>query len=184
MAGFNVGNPALGNMPMPNNGPNGAMRMPEERIEEANYEGKLNTCIYEYFCHKGQYESARALKNSGMLFEPPLVEGDANGLDDNMHADSKASIDKNRPDDLPDVKGMSDGQGGPFLLSWFACFWDIWSARRKDTRASSSAMQYVQHTQVCFSRHVRLFQLTQRTEPSKDAPATGPTNVPGRPDNE
>ena len=147
MAGFNAGNPALGNMPMPNNGPNGAMRMPEEHIDEANSEGRLNFYIYEYLCQRRQYEAARALKNSGMPFEPALVEGDANGVDDNMHTDSKANIDKNRPDDLPDVKGMPDGQGG-FLISWFALFWDVYNARRKDPRASNNAMQYVQHTQV------------------------------------
>ena len=149
MPGFNAGNPALGHLAMPNNGPNGAMRMPEEHVDEANFEGKLNFCIYEYFCQKRQYEAARALKNSGLPFDPTLSDADTNGVDDNMHGDSKANIDKNLPDDLPSVKGLSDGPGGPFLLSWFALFWDVWNARRKDSsKASNNALQYVQHTQV------------------------------------
>lgn len=148
MAGFQAGNPALGNMPIPNNGPNGAVRMPEEHVDEASYEARLNTFIYGYLCQKGQYESARALKNSGMPFEPPLVDGDVNGVDDNMHTDSKDNIDKKLPDDLPHVSMLSDGQGGPFLLSWFALFWDIFLAQRKDPRASRNAMNYVHHTQV------------------------------------
>ena len=151
MAGFN---PALGNMSLPNNGPNGNMRMPDERIEEGTYEGRLNTFIYGYLCQKGQYDSARALKNSGMPFEPPLVDNDVNGVDDSMHADSKDNIDKNRPDDLPEIKDTSDGQGGSFLLSWFAIFWDIYFAQRKDKRASNNSMQYVQHNQVCQSLNV------------------------------
>ncbi len=148
MAGPYAGNPALGNMPMPNNAPNG-MRMQEEHTEEVNYEGKLNTFIYSYLCHKGQYESARALKNSGMPFDDPaLADGDVNGMNDGIHGDSKNNIDKNRPDDLPDVKVTSDGQGGPFLLSWFELFWDVYFAQRKHSKASNNAMQYVQNTQV------------------------------------
>lgn len=149
MAGFNANNAALGNMPMANAMPNGAVRMPEEQqTEETNYEGRLNSLIYEYFCNKGQYDSARALKNSNMPFDPPL-EGEVNGMDDGMHTDSKNGIDKNRPDDLPTAKSvLDDGQGGSFLLGWFALFWDIYFAQRKSNRASNNAVQYVQQTQV------------------------------------
>ena len=167
MAGFNAaGNPGLGNMQMPNNAPNGAMRMPEEHMEEVNYEGKLNTYIYGYLCQKGQYESARALKNSGMHFDDgALIDGDINGMNDNMHGDSKDNIDKNRPDDLPDVKpSYTDGNGGSFLLGWFTLFWDMYFAQRKDNlrnKASHNAMQYVQNTQVRrLSSYYQLPQLT------------------------
>lgn len=147
MAAFNGGNPALGNMPMPNNGPNGAIRLPEDHADETNYEGKLNSFIYNYFCDKGQFETARALKNSGLTFDPRITDTDVNGVEDNMQTDSKNGIDKNRPDDLPDIKGI-DGQGGSFLLNWFNLFWDIYFAHRKGVKATANAMQYVQHTQV------------------------------------
>ena len=149
MAGFNAGNPALGNIPMPNNGPNGAVRM-AEHVDNNSVEAKLNTLIYSYFCEKGQYEPARALKNSGVQFDPPIDGGDVNGVDDSMHTDSKDNIDKNRPDDLPNVKSaMDDGQGGSFLLSWFALFWDIYFAQRKAPHSKTAALQYVQNSQVC-----------------------------------
>ncbi|KAL6713948.1 hypothetical protein ACLMJK_008442 [Lecanora helva] len=162
MAGLNAGNPAFGNMPMPPNGPNGGMRISDERIEETNYEGKLNMLIYGYLCHKGQYEAARAFKNSGMPFDPAIGENDVNGVDESMHTDSKDNIDKNRPDDLPDVNKQYDGQGGTFLLSWFAIFWDIYFAQRKDKRASNNSMQFIQQSQqqarLRQDQHQRMFQ--------------------------
>jgi hypothetical protein len=150
MAGFNAGNVALGhnNMPMPNNGPNGVARMPEEQVEDTNYEAKLNGFIYGYLCKRKLYDAARELKNSGVPFDPSLDDNAANGVDSNMHTDSKDNIDKDRPADLPEFKGGDDGQGGSFLLSWFALFWDIYFAQRRNSRASNNAIQYVQHTQV------------------------------------
>ena len=149
MGGFNAGNGALGNMPMPNHGPNGvAGRMPEDH-EDTNYEAKLNAYIYGYFCVKGKWELARTLKDSGMEFEPLLERDHANGANDNMQTDSKDGIDVKRPDDLPDPHQLGgDGQGGSFLSSWFALFWDIFSAQRKSHRASAHALQYVTQTQV------------------------------------
>ena len=148
MAGFNAGNGALGNMPMSNHGPNGVGgRMPDEH-EDTNYEAKLNAYIYGYFCVKGKWELARALKDSGVEFEPPLMNDNTNGTNDSMQTDSKDGIDLKRPDDLPDLPQLSDSQGGSFLSSWFALFWDIFSAQRKSNRASVNAMQYVTQTQV------------------------------------
>lgn len=155
MSGF-PGHPGLGNMPMPNNMPNGAVgRMGDDHIEEANYEAKLNSLIYGYFFSRGQYDVARSLKESGASFDPPIVHGDndLNGAD-NMHTDTKDGInDLKPPGDLPDVKGlMNDGQGGPFLLSWFTLFLDVYFAQRKDPRATANASLYVDHTQVCAYR--------------------------------
>ena len=149
MGGFNAGNGALANMQMPNHGPNGVGgRMPEDH-EDTNYEPKLNAYIYGYFCVKKQWDLARALKESGVEFDPPLVNDHANGANDNMQADSKDSMDVKRPDDLPDPHQLGgDGQGGSFLSSWFALFWDIFSAQRKSNRASAQALQYVTQTQV------------------------------------
>ena len=155
MGGFNAGNGALGNMPMPNHGPNGVGgRIPDDH-EDTNYEAKLNAYIYGYFCVKGRWELARALKDSGAEFEPPLLNDNANGANDSMQTDSKDGIDLKRPDDLPDPAHLSDGQGGSFLSSWFALFWDIFSAQRKSNRASANALQYVQQTQV-FHLHSHL----------------------------
>ena len=154
MAGFNAGGPGLGNMSIQNSGPNGAaVRNIDDHpiVDDANYEARLNTFIYGYFMTKGKYDAARALKESGMQFDPPLEnsEGGMNGAEDNMQADSKDGIDMARPGDLPDVKTIqNDGQGGSFLLSWFALFWDVYFAQRKNARNPQAAM-YVQHTQVC-----------------------------------
>lgn len=157
MGGFNAGNGALGNMPMPNHGPNGigGGRMPDDH-EDTNYDAKLNAYIYGYFCAKGKWELARALKDSGVEFDPPLVNDNANGANDSMQTDSKDGIDLKRPEDLPDVRKLDDGQGGSFLSSWFATFWDIFSAQHKSKRASANAMQYVTQTQVRAS-HFLLF---------------------------
>lgn len=148
MVGFNAGNGALGNMPMPNHGPNGVVgRMPDDH-EETNYEAKLNAYIYGYFCFKGKWDLARALKDSGVEFEPPLVNDNTNGANDSMQTDSKDDIDLKKPEDLPHVHNLGDGQGNSFLSSWFALFWDIFSAQRKSTRASANANHYVNQTQV------------------------------------
>ena len=149
MGGFSAGNSALGNMPMPIHGPNGVGgRMPDDH-EDTNNEAKLNAYIYGYFCVKGKWELARALKDSGVEFDPPLLNDNANGANDNMQTDSKDGIDLKRPDDLPDFQHLGgDAQGGSFLSSWFALFWDIFSAQRKSSRASANAMQYVTQTQV------------------------------------
>ncbi len=146
MAGFNPGSAALGNMQMVN-GAGG--RMAEDPADDnTNMEPKLNSYIYGYLCTTGQYDAARALKNSGARFEPPFENDDSNG-DGNMPADSKDGIDFDRPKDLPNIKNLAnDGQGGSFLLSWFSLFWDIYFAHRKDPRSSSHASLYVQHTQV------------------------------------
>ena len=152
IVGFNAGNGALGNMPMPNHGPNGlGGRMPDDH-EDTNYEAKLNAYIYSYFCVKGKWELARALKDSGVEFDPALGNDNVNGANDTMQTDSKDGIDLKRPDDLPDVN-LGDRQGGSFLSSWFALFWDIWSAQRKKTQASANAMQYVTQTQVHAPHH-------------------------------
>ena len=155
MAGF-PGNPGLGNMPMPNNIPNGVVgRVGDDHIEEANYEAKLNSLIYGYFFNRGQYNVARALKDSGASFDPAIEHSndDMNGAD-GMHTDSKDGInDIKPPNDLPNVKGlMDDGQGGPFLLSWFTLFWDVFWAQRNHKRATGNASMYVHHTQVCNQR--------------------------------
>lgn len=148
MGGFNAGNGAFGNMPMPNHGPNGVGgRMPDDH-EDTNYEAKLNSYIYGYFCVKGKWDMARALKDSGMEFDPPLLNDNANGANDSVQTDSKDGIDLKRPDDLPEVQNLDDRQGGSFLSSWFALFWDIFSAQRKSSRASANANQYVTQTQV------------------------------------
>lgn len=146
IAGYPAGNPALGNMPMPNNGVNGAMRMPEEQDNESNPEAKLNTFIYGYLCSQRQYESARALKNSNMAFDPPL-DADMNGQDD--QTDTKDNLDKKHlPDDLPHPNVMDDGQGGSFLLGWFALFMDFFLVQHKDHRGSKNAVTFINHTQV------------------------------------
>ena len=179
--GFNANNGTLGNMPMPNHGPNGVGgRMPDDH-EDTNNEAKLNAYIYSYFCGKGKWDLARALKDSGLDFEPRLLNDNANGANDNMQTDSKDGIDLKRPDDLPvpDV-GLVDAQGGSFLSSWFALFWDIYAAQRKSTRASANATQYVTQTQVRDSYSLTLKQrLIHLTATSSDAHRPAGPNAAG-----
>ena len=145
MGAMNPGNPAMGGaMPMMNNGAGGAQMRQQEETEETNYESRLNTYIYGYFLKKGQWDLARSLKNSGEQFEPPLVhgEGNINGAD---NEDSKDNIDSKRPNDLPQV---GDEPGGSFLLNWFALFWDIYWAQRRNHRATPNATQFVALSQA------------------------------------
>lgn len=123
------------------------MRHPEEH-EETNYESRLNAYIYGYFLEREMWDCARSLKDSGAQFEPQLthVDGDLNGADDKM--DTKEGILQKKPPDLPRLPGSKDEQGGPFLLSWFEMFWDIYWAQRKHPRATNAAMSYVQLSQV------------------------------------
>ena len=156
MGGMNPGNPTMGGgMPMMNNVANGAqIRQPDDH-EETNYEARLNTYIYGYFLKKKQWDLARSLKNSGEVFEPPIVhgEGNTNGAE---NEDSKDGIDSKRPPDLPQV---SDEPGYSFLLNWFALFWDIYWAQHRSNRATSNATQFVTMSQACLCSQLRLFSL-------------------------
>ena len=145
MGAMNPGNPAMGGgMPMMNNGANGIQIRQSEDHEETNYDSRLNTYIYSYFLKRGQWDLARALKNSSEQFEPPLVNGEANtnGTD---NEDSKDGINLKRPDDLPFV---SDESSDSFLLNWFALFWDIYWAQRRSNRATPNATQFVALSQA------------------------------------
>ena len=167
MAGMNGAGGPMGAMPVMNNGANGATPRLGGEQEDQDYEGKLNANIYEYFIRKELFDCARALRNSGVSMTPPLRgrDGDMNGADDNaMQTDSKDDMDSKRPDDLPaPLATSSDVQGPPFLLEWFALFWDVWNAQRRRPIASAPAMQYVQHTQVDGRLPLRIIALIYNT---------------------
>lgn len=152
--------------------------MPDDH-EETNTEAKLNSYIYGYFYNKGKWDMARALKDSGMDFDPPLLNDNANGANDSVQTDSKDGIDLKRPDDLPDVQNLGDRQGGSFLSSWFALFWDIYFAQRKNSRASANANQYVTQTQVSDPHLSLLRQLIHFIATSPDALRTADSDAAG-----
>lgn len=154
MAGMNGAGGPMGAMPMMNNmvnGVNGATPRPGGESEDSDYEGRLNAYIYDYFVRKEHFDCARALVKSGIPMAPALRgrDNDVNGADnDAMQNDSKDDADSKRPDDLPPSTVSSNAQDPPFLLEWFALFWDVYAAQRRKTNATAHAMQYVQHTQV------------------------------------
>lgn len=139
-----------------NNGTNGTTPRNEE---ENDFEARLNTHIYGFFLKSENYDCARALLESGVNMEPPVKrrDGEMNGIDDAMQTDSKDDIDSKRPSDLPPVPGSADQPN--FLLDWYSCFWDIFLARTKSSKATPQAMQYMQHTQVRYHTRNILCQL-------------------------
>ena len=152
MGGMNPGSSAMGGMPMMNNGANGMPMRPTDDHEETDYGPRLNYFIYGYFLEKGEWDCARAMKNSGLPFEPDLVHPDAdmNGADEKP--ETKDGIANQKPGDLPRLQpSKHEGTGGPFLLSWFELFWDVYLAQRKDPRATPMATSYVQLSQVTFT---------------------------------
>ena len=150
MAGMNGGNGVMAGMPLMNNGLNGATPRPSSEQDDPEYEARLNAYIYDYFLRNENWDCARALVSSGVQMAPSLRrDGDVNGTDDNaMQTDPKDDMDSKRPEDLPPPSVASDGQGASFLLEWFALFWDVYFAQRKNSKATQQATQYVQHTQV------------------------------------
>ncbi len=158
MAGLNGGGGSLGGMPLMNNGTNGATPRVGNDNEEPNYEARLHTFIYDYFLKSEQWACARALFNSGLNMDPPprQSDGDVNGAaDGSMHMDSKDGLDPKRPSDLPLAGNPADQQGNSFLLEWFALFWDVYFAQKKNSRATEHANLYVRHSQVRSAGHKR-----------------------------
>ena len=152
MNGMNGVNGAVGGMPMMNHATNGtSSRNGTDQDRDNDYEVKMNTYIYDYFLKNEKYECARGLLTSGLKLNTRKTSPshrDVNGLDDSsMDPDSKDNLDSNRHDDLPPPI-LPTNQSTSFLLEWFSVFWDMYSAHRKDPKASQQAMQYVQHTQV------------------------------------
>ena len=147
MAGMNPGTPAMGGMPTMSDGTNGMQLRQPDGSEEINYESRLNSYIYGYFMERQMWEPARALKNSGAGFEPPLqADGEMNGADEKP--DTKDGIAFKRPDDLPRNPEAKDGNSRSFLLGWFELFWDVFWAQKKNPLATPMTANYVQLTQV------------------------------------
>ena len=151
MAGMNTGN-SVGGMPMMhNNMQNGAMpRQPggdqQQQAQQSENE-KLNTWIYSYLMEQKQYEVARALKSSSLVFYPPILnaEDEVNGVsEDTKHG----VLDKQKPPDLPVIKHGIDQDGASLLSGWFAVFWDTWSAVSKRADASKAATQLIEQNRV------------------------------------
>ena len=145
------GGGTLGGMPLMNNGTNGATPRVGNDNEQPDYEARLHHFIYDYFLKNENWECARALITSGLAMDPPPRpnDSDVNGAaDGSMHTDSKDGLDSKRPSDLPSAGVQPDQQGNSFLLEWFALFWDVYFAQKKNVRATQHANLYVQHSQV------------------------------------
>jgi len=155
MAGLNVATAHFGGAAMMPNGSNGTMPRQGGELEETNYEAKLNSYIYGYFLDRKQWDMARALRNSGVPFNP-AIDGINNGADDSKIHDTKNGIDTKRPDDLPEATGIENAQGGSFLLGWFSLFWDIYWAQRPGGQKNvlnRESIQYVNQSQVSHRLH-------------------------------
>lgn len=118
---------------------------------------RLDTYIYDYFLKNGHHEHARALYHDASIElntnpHPKSSpgrrrDGEMNGMDDSMDADSKDDLHK-IPDDLPKPDVPDNAQGG-FLYDWFGLFLDIYSAsHNKRPEEGTVAAQYLQQTQV------------------------------------
>ena len=119
---------------------------------------RLDTYIYDYFLKNGHHEHARALYRDESIklnthahtkHSPHRRrDGELNGIEDNaMDTDSKDDVNK-LPDDLP-KPDVPDNAQSCFLYDWFSLFFDIYGAsRNKKPDDSSTAAQYLQHTQV------------------------------------
>lgn len=167
MAGMNAmpGGP-VGGVPMMNTQ---SVSRDQNMTQESVYM-QLNTCIYDYFLKRGQFDVARMLLNDDNI---KLDTDDAksspnhmNGVDgDTSMGDTKD--DKIRiPDDFPRPRVPMDS-GNSFLYEWFSLFWDIFAAQRKRPPMNQMAQAYVNSSQVrllsqCFCDLIMLTSLLLR----------------------
>ena len=95
----------------------------------------LNTAIYDYLLRNSMYDVARSFVKSveievaDVKQSPNQRNGQVNGAEDSMDADSKDPGILQRPDDLPAPTVL--GCGGPFLQDWWCQFWEIFNGHRQ-----------------------------------------------------
>jgi hypothetical protein len=148
MAGMNAnvrgpdGTPIMGNMQrpvLPQNNPD-----PRER---------LNTYIYDYFLRNNHTQLAQVMMEcklpmslKSQASKPSPSGRNANGVD---------AMDKDSRDGLPEPN-LPEGQlaDNSFLLDWWAQFWDIYMAARKQ-QPNEKGTQYIAHTRVRLVSHCR-----------------------------
>lgn len=151
MAGMNAmpGGP-VGGVPMMNTA-SAAPRSEPPMTQESLYI-QLNTCIYDYFLKRGQYDAARMLLSDESIkldtdIDPKTSPGHMNGVDgDTSMGDSKDEKTK-IPDEFPRPRLPMD-TGNSFLFEWFSLFWDIFAAQRRRGSVNPLAQQYVTSSQV------------------------------------
>jgi len=170
MAGMNAnirgpvdGTPILGNMQrpvQPQNNPD-----PRER---------LNTYIYDYFLRNNHTQLAQVMMDCKlpMSLKPqpakPSPSGrNANGVD----------MDKDPRDGLPEPN-LPEGQlaDNSFLLDWWAQFWDIYMAARKQ-QPNEKGTQYIAHTRVRLVLHCRLSSANGPSRTSHKCTTTSGTSA-------
>jgi hypothetical protein len=151
VAGMNAvpGGP-VGGVPMMASG--SAAPRHEPVVSQEQIFTQLNTCIYDYFLKRGQFDVARALLQDDSIklsTNQPLKTspGHPNGLDnDASMTDSKDGDKLKIPDDLPPAIVPMDSQQS-FLFDWFSVFWDIFLAQRKKSN-NPYVQGYMQVNQV------------------------------------
>ncbi|KAF2785571.1 hypothetical protein K505DRAFT_8395 [Melanomma pulvis-pyrius CBS 109.77] len=148
MAGMNAnvggpmdGTPIMGNMQRPGR-PQGSPPDSRER---------LNTYIYDYFLRNNHTRLARSMLECDvkMMLKPhptkPSPSGrNVNGVD---------AMGQESRDDLPEPQ-LPEGQlaDNSFLLDWWAQFWDIFNAARKQ-QPNEKGTQYITHTRNLTQMH-------------------------------
>jgi hypothetical protein len=148
MAGMNVmpGGP-VGGVPMMNTQSAAQRELPT--TQESVYM-QLNTCIYDYFLKRGQFDVARMLLNDENIKldtdDLKSSPNHMNGIDgDTSMGDTKDDKIK-IPDDFPRPRVPMDS-GNSFLFEWFSLFWDIFAAQRKRNPMNQMAQNYVNSSQ-------------------------------------
>ncbi|EED12631.1 cAMP-dependent protein kinase pathway protein (Som1), putative [Talaromyces stipitatus ATCC 10500] len=149
MAGMNAmpGGP-VGGVPMMNT-QSAAPRSEPPMTQESVYV-QLNTCIYDYFLKRGQFDAARMLLNDDNIKldtdDLKTSPNHMNGVDgDTSMGDSKDEKIK-IPDDFPRPRVPMDS-GNSFLFEWFSLFWDIFAAQRKRPPINPMAQHFVNSSQ-------------------------------------
>jgi hypothetical protein len=154
MAGMNAmpGGP-VGGVPMMNT--QSAVSREQNMTQESVYM-QLNTCIYDYFLKRGQFDVARMLLNDENI---KLDTDDAKSSPNHMNGvDGDTSMGDTKdekiriPDDFPRPRVPMDS-GNSFLYEWFSLFWDIFAAQRKRPPMNQMAQAYVNSSQVRFLSH-------------------------------
>lgn len=123
----------------------------DQTMTQENIQLRLNTCIYDYFLKRGQFDVARMLLNDENF---KLDTDDAksspnhmNGVDGDTSMGDTKDEKPRVPDEFPRPRVPMDLGGNSFLHEWFCLFWDIFLAQRKIPSTNQMAQAYVNSSQ-------------------------------------
>lgn len=122
------------------------MQRPVQPQAQPDPRERLNTYIYDYFLRNNHTQLAQVMMECKLPLnlkpqpsKPSPSGRNVNGVD---------GMDKDSRDGLPEPN-LPEGQlaDNSFLLDWWAQFWDIYMAARKQ-QSNERGTQYISHTRV------------------------------------